>query len=156
MKNIKSEWDIVFLKVARNFYQPMTNSYGPDRNLYNKTVPHWSKFLSYKAEKSLAFPSLLTRFWPSSLAFHTPSPGPPPSDMGSPTMNKNSTLTGGPKGARNLQNHQLNPRAALVCQHKDVMSQSRLQHQDPTRDRCQNMPPRPPRQGPHLLYNFIK
>lgn len=141
MKNIESEWDTVFMKVARNFYQPMTNSYSPDHNLYNKTVPHWSKFLSYNTEKGLASPSLLTRSWPSSLAFYTPSPGPPPSVMGCPTINKNSTLTGGLKGAGNLQNHQLNSRAALVCQHKDVMSQSRLRHQDPIRDRCQNIHP---------------
>lgn len=56
-------------------------------------------------------------------------------------MNNGSMLTGVRKRAKNLQNHQLNPRrAALVCQHKDVMSQSSLQHQDPTGDGPQNSP----------------
>lgn len=128
-------------EVTGNFYQPMTNLYGPDCGLYIEIVPHLSKFLSYKAKEGLASPPLLTRPWLTSLASHTPSTTTTTLSHGEPwPMNKDSTLTGGRKGARNLQNHQLNPKAALVCQHKNVMSQSSLQYQDPPRNCCQNVP----------------
>lgn len=106
----------------------------------------WVSFYLPNSREGPASPSLLTRSWWSTHAPHTPSPWSPITlSCGDPwepwPMNKGSMLTGVRKRAKNLQNHQLNPRrAALVCQHRDVMSQSSLQHQDPTGDGPQNIP----------------
>lgn len=117
-------------EVTGNFYQPMTNLDCPDCGSILKLAHIWVSFCLTRRRK-VGFPT----------SSHTPSPTTTTLSHGEPwPMNKGSTLTGGRKGARNLQNHQLNPKAALVCQHKNVMSQSSLQYQDPPRNYCQNVP----------------
>lgn len=117
----------------------MTNFYGPDYDLHIKIVPHLSTFLSYQCRGRSDFPPSPHRMLAEQPCLSLTITRTTTLSHGV-TVNKDraqSTLTRGRKRAKNLQNHQLNPRAALVCQLKDGMFQSSPQHQDPSGDGSQ-------------------